>query len=285
MMKLTGVLCLFILGSVPNLFAQTATGGDAVSFSTQDDWTISASYRPADAGQKTLILLHDLAKDRNSFAVFSTELARNGNGFLALDLRGHGKSQNKGAAYSFAKEGVDNEYNKMVRDVDGAVSFLKSKGVAEESMVIMGAGLGANVAAKSMGFWPGISGLVLITPTSNNRDVLSIPAMRLYKGDVFIGAAADDKKTFLEASVLRNVAFLTTGEGRVTFATAYDKSSHALLDAYLTPVLLQWLATPAKPEVKPDLMILVEEPTIPSALGTAIAPSATEDALFPSVLN
>lgn len=61
---------------------------------------------------------------------------------------------------------------------------------------MLGAGLGANVAAKSMSFSPDVSALALISPTTNNRDVLSIPAMRLYKGDVLIAAGAADKKAF-----------------------------------------------------------------------------------------
>lgn len=262
-------------------WAQKSVSGDAVNLATQDGWALGATYQKANAGKQTLVLLHDLGKDRQSFASFSDALKQNGYGYLAIDLRGHGKSQNKGGAYSFAKEGVDNEYNKMVRDVDAAVEFLKSKGLAEEQIIIFGSGLGANVGAKSMGFWPGLGGVALVTPTSNNRDVLSIPAMRVYKGNIFIGASAADRKTFLEASVLRNVAFLTAGEGRVTFATAYDKSSHELLDAYLTPIFLQWLQTPQKPEVRPDVTAVLEE----TPAGSLIAPSATEDALFPSVLN
>ena len=88
--------------------------------------------------------------------------------------------------------------------------------------------------------------------------------MRKYKGDVLIAAAADDKKAFLEASVIRNVAFLSSGEGKVTFLTAYDLTSHELLDKYLRPLIIQWLKTPHMPEVKPDANLV--DPDAPTDL-------------------
>ena len=102
-------------------------------------------------------------------------------------------------------------------------------------------------------------------------------------GGVFIAAAADDKKTFLEASLLRNVAFLSSGEGKVVFATAYDQSGHALLDRWIAPELIQWLLTPLRPEIKPDILDLTVEQD-PYGSYEPVAPSATEEALVPSVL-
>ncbi len=267
-------------------FVMPASGAEqkeqAVSLSTQDGWTLAALYRPAEDGRKTVVLLHDIGKNKEEFSTFKSNLASEGFGYLALDLRGYGRSLDKGEARTFAKEGVDNEFNKMTRDVDAALNFLKQRGVSAQDTVVLGAGLGANVAAKSMSFWPDVAGLALISPSTNNKDVLSIPAMRLYKGDILIAAGAADKKGFLEASVIRNVAFLTAGEGKVTFLTAYDLSSHDMLDKYLRPAVIQWLKTPHKPEVLPDLP---PEPEAPAAeQGWLVAPSSTEDALVPSVL-
>lgn len=255
----------------------------AVSFQTQDGWNIAALYQPAQADKKTVILLHDIGKNKEEFTTFCSKLEDDEIGFLALDLRGHGQSQNKGIYEDFAKEGVDNDYNKMARDVEAAVNFLQKKGVAEEDMVLVGAGLGANVAAKAASMYPGVGGIALITPVTNFRDVLSIPALRVYKGQVFIAAAADDKKTFLEASLLRNVAFLSSGEGQVVFATAYDQSGHDLLDRWVTPELIQWLLTPQRPEIKPDI-VLEQTAMDPYGAYDPVPPSATEDALVPSVL-
>ena len=255
-----------------------------VSLSTQDGWALSAVYMPAQEEKKTVVLLHDLNKNKESFTSFKSALAKEGFGYLALDLRGHGQSLGGGEARKFAREGVDNQFNKMTRDVDAALKFLDKKGVSLQETVLLGSGLGANVAAKSSTFWPDVPMVALISPTTNVRDVLSIPAMRLYRGDVLIAAGAADKKMFLEASVLRNVAFLSAGEGKVTFLTAYDLTSHEMLDKYLTTLTLQWLKNPHKPDVLPDTPTPSEEST-DGEEELLVAPSSTEEALVPSVLG
>ena len=260
----------------------------AVTLTTQDKWKLAAVYQPASSDKATVILLHDLNKSKNTFASFKAALAKGGFGYLALDLRGHGQSG--GDVRSFAKEGVDNQFNKMTRDVDAAIYFLKEKGVSPQQIVLLGAGLGANVAAKATTFWPDISGLALISPSANVRDVLAIPPLRLYKGNVLIAAAAADKKMFLEASVIRNVSYLTTGEdsSQVTFLTAYDLKSHEMLDKYLTPSVLQWLRTPKRPEILPDAPSLKTQSGMNTQVdmsGLDVAPSSTEEALVPSILG
>ena len=283
LLKTAAPVC-FVLACCLTPLSGAVQKEQSVSLSTQDGWALAALYLPADSGKKTVVLLHDLGKNKEEFSTFKSDLAREGFGYLAVDLRGHGQSTGQGLAYTFAKEGVDNQYNKMTRDVDAAVSFLRKKGVSAEDTVVLGAGLGANVAAKSMSFSPDVSALALISPTTNHRDVLSIPAMRLYKGDVLIAAGAADKKSFLEASVIRNVAFLSAGEGKVTFLTAYDLTSHDMLDKYLHPAVIQWLKTPHKPEVLPDApLILPDAPT--DTQGLLISPSSTEESLVPSVLG
>lgn len=280
-MKKIWILCAAALSLSPTVRAQME--GTTVLLTSQDGWEISALYRPAEPGQKTVLLLHDAGKDNQAFASFAQRLEEKGIGFLAPDLRGHGRSVNKGGYASFAKEGVDNDYNKMTRDVNAAAEFLKNKGVAEEDMVFVGAGMGANVAAKAASLWPEAGGLALLTPSANFRDVLSIPSLRVYKGNVFIATAADDKKAFLEASILRNVAFLSAGEGNVVFATAYNKKSHEMLDAWIAPELVQWLITPQKPEIRPDLPPAQAETEYGSY--EPVTPSDTEEALLPSVLE
>ena len=239
--------CLGLLCATLASYAKEAP----VSLTTQDGWRLVAVYQAPQAGNKTVVLLHDLNKNKEVFTSLKASLTKNGFGYLALDLRGHGQSTGGGQARSFAKVGVDNQFNKMTRDVDAAIDFLKKKGITENKIALLGVGLGANVAAKSTTFWPDVSALGLISPTANVRDVLSIPPMRLYKGSVLIAAAAADKKMFLEASVIRNVAFVTHEEDsrQITFLTAYDLKSHEMLDKYLIPSVIQWLHTSQRPEV------------------------------------
>lgn len=276
------VVCIFMFG-----WGAVQASERAVSLATRDGWTLAAVYAPAQEGQKIVILLHDLGKNKEAFSSLRTALTHAGIGYLALDLRGYGKSTGGGTASSFAREGVDNQFNKMTRDVDAAVDFLQKQRISIDKIGVLGAGLGANVAAKSMTFWPDIPLLALISPTANVRDVLAIPALRLYKGNVLIAAGAADKKMFLEASVIRNVAYLTTGpeNGKVTFLTAYDKTSHEMLDQYLIPSVVQWLKTPQRPEVIPDRLPAANLDHTIQTEGVWVAPSQTEESLVPSVLQ
>ena len=251
----------------------------SVTLSTKDGWTLAATYLPP-TKKTTVILLHDLGKRKEEFSSFKKALARAGFGYLAVDLRGHGQSVGRGNYKGFEKEGPNNPFNKMMQDALAAVSFLKSKGSGEQNIILLGTGLGANVAAKTAGALPGLKAIALISPTVNIRDVLPVPALRSYKGGVLLAASADERKGFLEASILRNVAFLSAGAGKVTFLTAYEGSSHELLDKSLTPAVVQWVATPVRPDLLPDA-----KPALP----TRAAPSAEEDdsteqALLPSIL-
>ena len=220
-MACLGVLaCAFIVWAQPK--------EQVVSLTTQDGWQLEGVYLPAQPEHKTVLLLHDIGKNRQAFALLTEKMAAQGEGYLALDLRGHGGSVNKGVYRSFAKEGVDNEYNQMIRDVNAAVEFLKKKGVAEEEIMFIGSGLGGNVAAKASSFWPNIGGLALITPVVNFRDVLPVPALRVYKGPVFIAAAADDKKTFLE--------YMADGIEKLNIPKSKGDLENILLRIYANPV-------------------------------------------------
>ena len=252
-----------------------------VTLQTKDGWSLFATYFPAQEQEKAVILLHDLGKSGADFTSFRKALAKAGFGYVAVDLRGHGQSTTPGTYKTFAKEGTDNPFNKMTQDAQAATEFLQTKGFTSEQIFLLGTGLGANVAAKAAGLLPNIGGLALISPNVNIRDVLSIPALKLYKGDVLIASSAGDRKGFLEASILRNVCFLSAGDGKVTFLTAYDFTGHELLDKYLTQSVLQWLETPHKP----DVLAEVSETSYSPSVDVSGLPVAPNNLLMPSVLG
>lgn len=275
-----GCLVAILVGLFTPVFAKPQN----VTLSTKDGWALAAVYQPATSKQTTVVLLHDLGKNKEAFASFEKTLTKAGFGYLALDLRGHGQSTAKGEYKTFAREGADNPFNQMVQDGQAALDFLKAKKIAPENILLLGTGLGANIAAKTTEKNPNVLGIGLISPSANIRDVLPVPALRAYKGAVMLAASAGDRKGFLEASILRNVAFLTTGEGNVTFLTAYDYTGHELLDKYITQSVLQWVDTPLRPEIAPDAKPAGYADAGTTSTGVAVAPSQTEEALVPSVL-
>lgn len=233
--------------------ATFALAQSEVSWKTEDNWNIKGTFLPAKNG-KIIILLHELGKSREDYKNFIKVLENEEFGYLAFDLRGHGQSTNLGTYNTFKKAGTDNEFNQMVRDVEGAINYLNKKGYDTLDIFIIGAGLGANVAAKAVGLNPQIAGLGLLTPGLKTKDVLSMGGIKMYKNPVMIAVGSVDRKPMMEANLLRNAAFLSSGEGKVLFLTAYDQAGVKMLDRYLTNNVLTWLKNPVLPEVKPDII-------------------------------
>jgi len=242
--------------------------GTNLNITTDDNWSINITVKdPTEDESKYVILLPDLGKNKSSYAKLAKSLGDYGIGYVAVDLRGHGKSAFPLHYSKFAKTGIDNQFNKMYKDANAAVNYLKNKGVKPQNIFILGSGLGANVAANSIVFNNDIGGAALISPTSNTRDVLSIPGVKVSKMPLLIAAAPDNKKLFLEASLIRNIAFLQQGTGRITFLTAYDKDGTDMIDAYLIPNIIAWVKVPAFPGVKEDGGGLITGAETPPANG------------------
>lgn len=226
-------------------------GAETFTIITEDEWEISAHYEPP-TNDRVVIFLHELGKNKSEFAKLEAKIKDAGFGFLSLDLRGHGQSQNKGDQKTFAKTGTDNEFNQMVRDVSAAIAYLNQQEIETENIYIAGAGLGANIAAKSLIFNPDIAGVALFTPSLKTRDVLTMHGIKVNTKPVLIAVSSEDRKQMMEASFIRNAAFLSSGEGKVTFITAYNLKGAEMMDKHLSEEFIQWLRTPQRPEVLPD---------------------------------
>ncbi|MBQ3933828.1 MAG: alpha/beta hydrolase [Elusimicrobiaceae bacterium] len=235
-----------------------------VTLSTSDGWAIASTFYQGES-KKCAILLHDLEKSRAEFGALTERLRNQKFCYLSIDLRGHSYSTNKGKYEIFNKTGQKNEFNKMTEDVTAAIKFLNGKGFPESDIYLLGTGLGANVAGKSLTKHPDVAGVAMITPSLKQRDVVTLSGIKNYKGPVFIGVSSEDRKQFMEASFIRNAAFLHSGQGKVTFQTAYNLKGTAMLNKYMLPVLTQWLKTPTLPEVKSDIVAIsmIKEEQVP----------------------
>lgn len=245
----------FVLISLFCLCFASVWAQSNVTLSTNDGWAIAATFYQG-TSEKCVILLHDLEKSRAEFATLTEKLRDENFSYLSIDLRGHGFSTNKGKYEEFEKTGQKNQYNNMAEDAASAIKYLISKGFAEKDIYLLGVGLGANVAGKSLIKNSNIAGIAMITPSLKQRDVVTLSGIKNYKGPVFIGVSSEDRKQFMEASFIRNAAFLHSGQGKVTFQTAYNLKGTAMLNKYMLPTIIQWFKTPALPEVKTDMITM-----------------------------
>ena len=98
----------------------------------------------------------------------ATRLAAEGIGALALDLRGHGESQG-----SFG-----DSLAPMVADVKAARRFLEGRSDVSGRIGLLGASLGANLAALAAADDPAVACLALLSPSLDYRGLRIEAAMR-----------------------------------------------------------------------------------------------------------
>ena len=122
-------------------FSSSATplpsGGLELYFTAPDGARVSALYFDSQS-KDSVVLFHQLSSSKESFANLSRLLAENFT-VLAVDLRGHGKTE-----YKPITNFEDADYLSMLEDARGATKFLVSQG--KRPFAYGGASIGANIA-------------------------------------------------------------------------------------------------------------------------------------------
>ena len=138
---------LLFMGCVSQGFLKTSDG-------------LHISYDFHKGGPRGVILLHQLGGSKEDWHELEKGLGDLGYSYIAIDLRGHGRSDGNWRYFS------EDDFRSMVKDVAVAEDFLKSKGI--EPYAIIGASIGANLALI-YGSSHGFSRLVLLSPGFNYR--------------------------------------------------------------------------------------------------------------------
>lgn len=260
MKKLIVLQCLSLLVLVP--FNSRALAPDAldqpayedVVLNTVDNWEIFARYSKPRADNPVIILLHSRGQNRGVWSRFADSLKHWGYGHLALDFRGHGFSitQPSGSTVtykSFSRTGMDNQFNKMTRDVEAAIQYLSEQGVPEEKIILIGAGLGANVAIKVAALYRSIPMIAVLSPSLNAyRDVLTVNPLRVYgKRPILLITGSGRGRFFREFLLLNDIARISAGALRVTTIIRQKVSGTRLLDKLVTLKIFEWLRNPERP--------------------------------------
>jgi alpha-beta hydrolase superfamily lysophospholipase len=111
------------------------------------------------------VLLHMYPSSKESWAAFQSMLARRGIASLAIDLRGHGESTRtaEGVKIDYRKFGEE-ETESTVNDVRAAYEWIRSRGVDEDRIAVVGASIGANLALKFLAGEPRVPAAALLSP-------------------------------------------------------------------------------------------------------------------------
>ncbi|MGV8169668.1 MAG: alpha/beta hydrolase [Candidatus Nanoarchaeia archaeon] len=136
---------------------------EEVSLRTSDEKIIKGTFYPNSKSKKGLILLHQLAKNRDSWKPWVFEFQKTHN-VLAIDLRGHGLSMGD------FKEFGDDDFNAMKKDVAASVEFLRKKNIEHKNISFAGASIGANTVQNYVSVNPHDKA-VLLSPGLNYRGI------------------------------------------------------------------------------------------------------------------
>jgi pimeloyl-ACP methyl ester carboxylesterase len=263
-------LCLALPALAPVCAAQREE--QRVTLTTEDGWNLNARYLPAPAGSPTLVLIHAAKSDLTEWEPLFKPLARYGFGYLAFDLRGHGNSfvMPDGSTTTwkaFSVDGQDNEYNKMLRDVEAAITYLSTRSVSGAQTVLAGSLLGANLAIKAAAIHPEIAMVIAESPLLNANAVLSVNPLRAY-GDrpILFVAGADRARQYAEFQILNRTAQIACGKNNVTVLVEPKGLGPGLINKYNVRRVLDWVRNPRLPQ-------LVEFST---AAAAGLTPSATD---------
>jgi alpha-beta hydrolase superfamily lysophospholipase len=159
-----------------------------VSLRAEDGVMLAATwYEPPSRPAPAVILIHMLHRSRRDWDAVAQRLSSEGFGALAIDLRGHGES---GGTAGGATEG---EYSSMVFDVRAARRYVATRGdVVQSRVAIVGASIGANLAALEAAADPSVAGLVLLSPSLEYRGLRIEAPLRKTARPVLLVASDDD---------------------------------------------------------------------------------------------
>jgi len=254
--KLFIVLGLFIPGDLCAQPANRPRVEERITLTTDDGWNLNARYLQATDNSPTVVLIHSQKSDLNEWKLWFDYLRRYGYGYIAMDLRGHGNSfitpDGSTTTYkTFATSGPNNEFNKMIRDVEAALAYLSTNSVTDDKIILAGSILGANLAIKAAAIHPDITMTAAFSPVLNVNDVLSVNPLRAYgKRPLLLVTGASRARQYKELQLLNDIAKQSCGRENVTtMVEATGFGAGTLVTKYNIRKIFDWFRNPRLPPI------------------------------------
>ena len=173
---------------------------------TIDGVSIFADWFPVENSTKVVLLLHQRGKDHTIWDNFRKTFHEKGWSTLAIDLRGHGKSEGFGKNHDVKFDQAD-DYHSMMFDVSAACDFIKNtlvpesvEGSAESyklkaksyKLVLIGSSIGANLALAYAADHFEVKAAVLLSPGLDYYGLRTDDVMIQYHRPLALFTAKDD---------------------------------------------------------------------------------------------
>ncbi len=252
-----GIFLLFVNDNSNNNILAYAQGqsdvyhqGQRVTFLTDDGVSVVGTYYTPASGTNSstpiVILLHMLGRDRNTWNTLASTLSqKEGYAVLSIDFRGHGESIKQNDKTISYQTFTEEDFNKMVLDVKAAKRFLTGqKNVNPNTIVIIGASIGANIALDYAASDPTIKSVVLLSPGINYRGVSTSEAITKFKNPIYIAATQGDSESAKDSQTLCNM-INCDGNIKIYSDNSSSHGTNMLSDQSLNPplqdLILSWL--------------------------------------------
>lgn len=214
---------------------------ERVSFRTKDDKEIVGDYYrgAAEGGRppEAVLLLHMMPSDRKSWGDFAARLQKAGFPALAIDLRGHGESQDGPNGYKNFRD-ADHQASRF--DIEAAEAFLSTKGVSLRYLA--GASIGANLALEYAAGHPGMKAMILLSPGLDYRGIKTEPFIERIGGrGIFLAASEEDEESFRAIRTLAQKIVLSANQVVKTFVNAGHGTTILERNPDFMDELVEWL--------------------------------------------
>lgn len=159
--------------------------GERQEILTSDGVRLVARYVPAKGSTITVVMLPMLGNTAEAYAQLQARFESRGVASLVYDLRGQGESSSTlaGALVDYHRfaNAPQGEWGKLSQDVGMVVDFLaRTQGATSQSVVLIGASIGANAALNYAAGHKEISKVVLLSAGEEYRGLESLSAAQSY---------------------------------------------------------------------------------------------------------
>lgn len=144
----------------------------SITFSSADDTIIYGTYYPvADAKPPGMALVHMLRSNRQAWESFAMRAQAAGIATLAIDMRGHGESVQRGTDILSYSEFDTADWERVMLDIDAALDELRARGADPDNLALVGASIGGNLSLRYAATHPEVQALILLSPGSDYRGI------------------------------------------------------------------------------------------------------------------
>jgi len=160
---------------------QPGSGGTDLTVEAADGLKIAATLNMADAPQSPgLILIHMYGSNRSAWEPFAGRAQREGYSVIAIDMRGHGDTASLNPKHPRYRSFSTEEWRNVLLDIGAAKQALVEAGADADRIGLIGASIGANLAAMYAAEHSDVQALVLLSPGKDYKGIRVEPAFAQY---------------------------------------------------------------------------------------------------------